>query len=737
MLENTVQQDTLFPYALKNVEDFLKNNWNEEATKTVVAALREQAEEDKKSEVEGVVAIPAGESEDIIPEIVKNVEWQMSQDRKTGSLKTLQGLVWAKGYKDGSIKGHVYDDVHKAFERWTESGRKIYIYSSGSVDAQKLLFEHSEQGNLLKYLSGHYDTKVGAKREKESYESILKNIDASPEEALFLTDVYAEAKAAKDAGLNVVLLDRPGNSELSEEERKDFPVIATFSDLSFAEAKEANGAAAATNGKRKIEETSDDAAAEQDNAQEQPPSKVVKVEEDTKTESVENGTATDKDKVETASTTKDTLNTADDAEAMEVDGGDVATKKSVSKEDKEEEKMEEDTEKVENDAKKDTEEKVEVMDTDKTESVTENKKSDIEKREPEKEEKEAAKKNEEVELVEKAAEKEVKETEEEKEKAAEKEEAKNEKEEKMSEDTEKAIEKQEPSADKDKNEKVSEKKETASKSAETEAAPKGEDEKDGEKKEENKGKDAAVKKDVEQNVNEAKPEKNDAIETEAEKSADNGKAEAAAIAVVSEPVVEDKKATDKTVVAAEIPDKVTEPKEVEVTSGVEEKSDSVVDEVAAEAKEDGKTEEDAKPSSDVVESEKTNGEEALPTQPVAVEEETSKSPQEVDAESKTAEVNGAEAAAAAAAPAPATKSTTNGSSSTGDEEKNGDSDKENDTSLSNCEADEAAAEKTNGTTTPSESINTEDVSTSEIKAKKVIETVTPTVTPVPPIEAES
>lgn len=264
-------KDTLFPYALKNVEEYLKNNWNEDATKTVVAALREQAEEDKKAEVEGVTTISAGDSEDIIPEIVKNVEWQMSKDRKTGSLKTLQGLVWAKGYKDGTIKGHVYDDVQKAFEQWTESGRKIYIYSSGSVDAQKLLFEHSEQGNLLKYLAGHYDTKIGAKREKESYESILKNIESSGEEALFLTDVYAEAKAAKEAGLNVVLLDRPGNVELSEEERKEFTVITTFSDLAFAQEavpKEENGGVAAIangGGKRKIEETVE--VSEEDQAQ--------------------------------------------------------------------------------------------------------------------------------------------------------------------------------------------------------------------------------------------------------------------------------------------------------------------------------------------------------------------------------------------------------------------------------------------------------------------------------------
>lgn len=248
-------KDVLYPYVKKNVEEYLKAHWSEDATKTVVAALREQADEDKKAEVEGVVPIPAEESEDVIPEVIKNVEWQMTLDRKVGALKTLQGLVWAQGYKDGTIKGHVYEDVAKALEQWTEGGRKVYVYSSGSVDAQKLLFEHSEQGDLVKYFAGYYDTKIGAKQEKDSYAAILKNIEVTAEDALFLTDIIAEAKAAKEAGLNVVVLDRPGNAELSEDDRKEFTVVSSFADIPFAsiEGEEANGAA-----KRKIDEAAEE-----------------------------------------------------------------------------------------------------------------------------------------------------------------------------------------------------------------------------------------------------------------------------------------------------------------------------------------------------------------------------------------------------------------------------------------------------------------------------------------------
>lgn len=283
-------KDVLFPYALKNVEEYLKTHWNEDATKTVVAALREQADEDKKAEVEDVVTIPAEDSEDVIPDVVKNVKWQMSLDRKTGALKTLQGLVWAKGYKDGSIKGHVYEDVKKALEQWNEGGRKVYIYSSGSVDAQKMLFEHSEQGDLVKYLSGYYDTKIGAKEEKDSYEAILKKVETTGEESLFLTDVVAEAKAAKEAGLNVVLLDRTGDADLSEADRKEFTVISSFSDLPLETVKSTES----KNGTEKKEDKETVLEKSTESEKETESEKVTESEKATETENgaeAENGTS--------------------------------------------------------------------------------------------------------------------------------------------------------------------------------------------------------------------------------------------------------------------------------------------------------------------------------------------------------------------------------------------------------------------------------------------------------------
>lgn len=147
----------------------------------------------------------------------------------------------------------VYSDVGAAFEAWTKAGRKVYIYSSGSAAIQKVHFEHSESGDLAKYLSGYFDTKVGAKQEKSSYEAILKELtskDDAPVTAsnvLFLTDIPAEAKAAKEAGMDAMLLTRPGNTELTEDEQKTYRVVKSFAEISVDEEE-------AVAPKRKIED---------------------------------------------------------------------------------------------------------------------------------------------------------------------------------------------------------------------------------------------------------------------------------------------------------------------------------------------------------------------------------------------------------------------------------------------------------------------------------------------------
>jgi enolase-phosphatase E1 len=125
----------------------------------------------------------------------------MERDEKVTALKEVQGFIWAEGYGSGEILGEVYPDVAPALRRWAKAGVKLFVYSSGSVAAQKLLFGHSQAGDLSGLFGGFFDTRVGAKREAASYAAIARGANVVGGEMLFLSDVGEELDAARAAGL--------------------------------------------------------------------------------------------------------------------------------------------------------------------------------------------------------------------------------------------------------------------------------------------------------------------------------------------------------------------------------------------------------------------------------------------------------------------------------------------------------------------------------------------------------
>ncbi|KAL7129531.1 hypothetical protein ABFS83_13G073300 [Erythranthe nasuta] len=223
--------DVLFPYARDSVGKHLELTYESTETQDDIKLLRAQIEEDIKNNVVGAVPIPSdGEKEDVIAALVANVAAMIKADRKITSLKQLQGHIWRTGFQSKEIEAVVYDDVPEALEKWNALGIKVYIYSSGSRLAQKLLFGNTGYGDLRKYLCGYFDTTVGNKRETKSYIEITESLGVdSPSEILFVTDVYQEATAAKAAGLEVIISVRPGNGPLPE--NNEFRTIKSFSEI--------------------------------------------------------------------------------------------------------------------------------------------------------------------------------------------------------------------------------------------------------------------------------------------------------------------------------------------------------------------------------------------------------------------------------------------------------------------------------------------------------------------------
>lgn len=186
--------DVLFPYAAKHLPDFVRQN----AERADVAEQLDAVRRDSYA--------PQADVERVVEILLSWIE----EDRKATPLKALQGMVWAQGYHAGQLKGHVYPDAVEALRRWHAAGYQLFVYSSGSIQAQKLIFGCSEAGDLTPLFSGYFDTTSGPKREAQSYTNIQQAIGVEPQEILFLSDIVEELDAAQSAGLQTCGLAREG-----------------------------------------------------------------------------------------------------------------------------------------------------------------------------------------------------------------------------------------------------------------------------------------------------------------------------------------------------------------------------------------------------------------------------------------------------------------------------------------------------------------------------------------------
>jgi len=203
---------TLFPFAAERVDGYLRRHLGEPETMSLLEDLR-RAHAAEWTDHPAIGPWLRRTSEEEIVSATRYVRHLITQDRKVTPLKTLQGKIWEEGYRSGDLLGTVYEDVPRAFMRWRADGKHIAIFSSGSVLAQKLLFGHSNEGDLTKYIEAHFDTTTGPKREAKSYSAIAGALRAESGNVLFVSDVEAELDAAKEAGIQTALMIRPGAAE--------------------------------------------------------------------------------------------------------------------------------------------------------------------------------------------------------------------------------------------------------------------------------------------------------------------------------------------------------------------------------------------------------------------------------------------------------------------------------------------------------------------------------------------
>jgi enolase-phosphatase E1 len=196
-------RDVLFPFASARLANVLKARWDDPEVAATVAGAREATGKDLKTSIEAAAQFLA---------------W-MDEDKKIAPLKALQGIIWREGYASGELKAHLYPDAVEAIRAWHRQGLSVFIYSSGSVEAQKLYVAHSVAGDLSPLIGGYFDTTTGPKGDAASYTKVATAIGIEPFEMTFFSDAPAETDAAHAAGVAVYRIDRTKPAAFNSVER--------------------------------------------------------------------------------------------------------------------------------------------------------------------------------------------------------------------------------------------------------------------------------------------------------------------------------------------------------------------------------------------------------------------------------------------------------------------------------------------------------------------------------------
>lgn len=184
-------KDVLFPYSAHHLPAFVRAQGHRPEVRRLLDEARK-------------MAAVAGDDERLVGVLLRWIE----MDQKLAPLKGLQGLIWEEGYRQGAFQGHIYEDVARRLREWHAQGLRLYVYSSGSEHAQRLIFGHTPFGDLTPLFSGYFDTRVGGKREAASYAAIVREVGLPAGEVLFLSDVREELDAARTEGLRTWCLIR-------------------------------------------------------------------------------------------------------------------------------------------------------------------------------------------------------------------------------------------------------------------------------------------------------------------------------------------------------------------------------------------------------------------------------------------------------------------------------------------------------------------------------------------------
>ena len=221
--------DVLFPFAKQELSHYIKQHWHKTPhNKPIQAAKKEWLDDQSPESIQSKQQATKGETEEI-DALIQYLKHLISIDKKSTALKDLQGRIWEHGYNNGDLKSQLYPETAECLREWREQGTTLSVYSSGSIQAQKLLYRHSPAGDLEKLFSHWFDTHTGPKKSTGSYTTIAKQLHSAPNKIWFVSDNGAECDSARLAGMHTLFSLREGNPD---RDPRDHTVVQSLREVS-------------------------------------------------------------------------------------------------------------------------------------------------------------------------------------------------------------------------------------------------------------------------------------------------------------------------------------------------------------------------------------------------------------------------------------------------------------------------------------------------------------------------
>ena len=221
--------DVLFPFAKQELSHYIKQHWDKSPqNKPIQAARKEWLDEQSTESIKIKQQVMQGKIEEV-DGLIQYLKHLISIDKKSTALKDLQGKIWNHGYNNGQLKSQLFPEAAECLRQWHRQGLTLSVYSSGSIQAQKLLYRHSPAGDLEKLFSHWFDTHTGPKKSTKSYTTIVEQLHSSPNKIWFVSDNGAECDAARSAGMHTLFSLRDGNPD---RDPRDHTVVQSLREVS-------------------------------------------------------------------------------------------------------------------------------------------------------------------------------------------------------------------------------------------------------------------------------------------------------------------------------------------------------------------------------------------------------------------------------------------------------------------------------------------------------------------------